>query len=104
MIRAIVRFMLLAGVPGLLAAMNLQPDTLRAWDNYIHNADSLMQSRLDGQRPFLWTDEAPGRRARLDRGEIVVAPFIGRGTRNIADGLIHDWIGAVFIPNATIED
>jgi hypothetical protein len=97
--------MLLAvGVPGLLAAMDLQPDTIRAWDNYVHNADWLMQSRLNGQQPFLWTDEAPGRRARLDSGEIVVAPFSGRGTHNVPDGLIHDWIGAVFIPNATIAD
>ncbi|MGP8246405.1 MAG: hypothetical protein ACLQVN_18025 [Bryobacteraceae bacterium] len=96
--------LLAAGVPGLLGAMELQPDTLKAWDSYIRNADSRMRARVDKQRPFLWTDEAPGRGARLRRGEILVAPVTGRGTRSVADGLIHDWIGAAFIPNATLEE
>jgi hypothetical protein len=100
----IIRFLLLAlGVPGTLGAIELQPNTLRAWEDYTHNADSIMQSRLNSQRPFLWTDEAPDRRARLQQGEILVAPFAGHATHGVANGLIHDWIGAAFIPNATIE-
>jgi hypothetical protein len=94
--------LLAAGVPGLLSAIELQPDTLKAWDDYIRNADLRMQSRLDGQQPFLWMDEAPDRRARLLRGEVLIEPVIGRGTQNVPNGLIHNWIGAAFIPNATI--
>jgi len=92
-----------AGFPGLLSAIALQPDTLRAWDDYIRNADSRMQTRLDGHQPFLWTDEAADRGARLKHGEILFAPVIGRGTQNVEGGLIHDWLGAAFIPNATLE-
>ena len=95
--------LLAAGVPGLLSAIELQPGTLKAWDAYILNADSRMHSRLDGELPFSWTDEAPGRRLRIRRGEILFAPLTGRGTQSVAGGLIHDWIGATFIPNATIE-
>ncbi len=95
--------LLAAGVPGLLSAIELQPGTLKAWDAYILNADSRMHSRLDGELPFSWTDEAPGRRLRLRRGEILFAPLTGRGTQSVAGGLIHHWIGATFIPNATIE-
>jgi hypothetical protein len=95
--------LLVAGYPGLSSAIGLQPDTMKAWDDYIRNADSRMQSRLDGHQPFLWTDEAPDRGARLQRGEILVSPVAGRGTRSVAGGLIHDWLGAAFIPNATIE-
>jgi hypothetical protein len=40
---------------------------------------------------------------RIRRGEILVAPVVGHGNQNVPDGLIHDWIGAVFIPKATIE-
>jgi hypothetical protein len=89
-------------VPGLLNAIELQPNTLRDWDDYIRKADSLIPPRLDGQRPFLWSDETPGRSSRLRRGEIEVAPVIERGSQSVTNGLIHDWIGAAFIPNATI--
>jgi hypothetical protein len=92
-----------AGVPGLLHASELQTDTLKAWDDYIRSAESRMQDRLNGRRPFLWADEASGRIARLRGGEILVTPLTGRGTQSVASGLIHDWIGAVFIPNATLE-
>ncbi len=97
------RFIPLAlSIPGLLSAIDLQPDTLKAWDDYIRNADSLIHTRLDGERPFLWSDETPARNPRLRKGEILVAPVAGRGSQSVANGLIHDWIGAAFIPNATI--
>jgi hypothetical protein len=95
--------LLAAGIPGLLSAIELQPGAMKAWDDYIRNADSLMQSRLDNRQPFLWTDEAPDRGVRLQRGEILVSPVAGHGTRSVAGGLIHDWLGAAFIPNATLE-
>lgn len=94
---------ILAGAPGLSSAVELQSGTMQAWDNYVRSADAAMRARASGQRPFLWADEAGDRRARLRRGEILVAPVSARGTYGVPDGLIHDWIGAVFIPNATVE-
>lgn len=95
--------LLLAGIPGLLSAIELRPGTLRAWDDYIGAADARMESRVEGQQAFLWAEEAPERMARLQHGEILVSPVAGHGTRNVTNGLIHDWIGATFIPHATIE-
>jgi len=91
------------GVPGLLGAAELQPGTVRAWEEYVRSAENRIQTRGDSGRPFLWIDESPERRAQVQRGEVVVAPVIGHGTKSVQDGLIHDWIGAVFIPNATAE-
>ncbi len=96
--------LLAAGVPGLLGAIELQPATLKAWDDYVQNAALRMQTRLDGRHRFLWIDEEPGRRAHLQRGEILVAPVAGHGAQTVPDGLIHDWIGATFIPNATLDE
>ena len=99
-----VKLALLTAVfPGLLSAIELQPDTLKAWEDYIRIADSRMQTRLDGDRPFLWTDETGDRAVSLQHGAILVTPVIGRGTQDVAGGLIHHWMGAAFIPNATIE-
>ena len=37
-------------------------------------------------------------------GEIVVQPFNGKPDRSVAGGgLVHDWVGSVFIPGATVE-
>jgi len=91
------------GIPGVLGAIELQRSTLNAWDDYVQNADRGIQARLDGRLPFLWIDEEAGRRDRLRRGEILVAPVVGHGTRPVPNGLIHDWIGALFIPNARLE-
>jgi hypothetical protein len=95
---------LVAGlIPGLLGAAELQADTLKAWDDYIQNADIQMRARLDAKQPFLWTDESENRRRDVRRGEVVVEPVLARGSISVPDGLIHHWIGAAFIPNSTIE-
>jgi hypothetical protein len=86
-----------------LSALDLQPDTLRAWDLYIQNVDARVQDRLNARRSFLWIDESADRRMRVKRGDIVVGPVVGRGTQNVPAGLIHDWVGAVFIPGATVD-
>jgi hypothetical protein len=96
--------LLTIGMPALLSAIELRPDTVKAWDDYVRAADSRMQARLAAGRHFLWSDEAPDRIARLRRGEIVYAPVAGRGTHRVPNGLIHDWIGAVFVPGATLDD
>ena len=81
----------------------LQPATIAAWQDYVRSADIRMQARLDTDKRFLWIDETTDRARRVRRGEIVVMPMAGQGTRDAPDGLIHDWIGGVFIPDTTIE-
>ncbi len=95
---------LLAGFPGLAKPIELQPATVNAWNSYLKVVDSRLDERRDGRRPFLWTDEESGRAARLRQGEILIAPAAGRGIQGVAGGLIHHWIGAVFIPNVGIGD
>ncbi len=92
-----------AALPGPVGAAELQKDTLKAWDEYVRNADARIRARLSAGRPFLWADESPDRILRLRRGEIVVAPVVGHGTRSVPHALVHDWIGAAFLPNATLE-
>ena len=100
LILAVIR--IAAAIP-CACATQLRPATVTAWDDYIRSADQLMQSRLRGTRPFLWMDEVADRRSRLRRGEVLVAPANGPGTQQVPEGLIHDWIGAVFLPQATID-
>lgn len=81
----------------------LQPETVGAWEEYVRRIDSRMEARSNGEMPFLWIDESVNRGRHIGRGEVVVAPVLPHGTQSVPNGLIHHWIGGVFIPGATID-
>jgi hypothetical protein len=89
--------------PALSCAAELQPETLVAWNRYIEHAKTRMNSRLAAGSHFLWVDEEPDRAPRVRGGKILVAPVNGSGRTDVANGLIHDWIGAAFFADTTIE-
>jgi len=89
--------------PAISSATELKGETLKVWDEYVHTANVRMERRLHGDSAFLWIDEAPGRAQRVREGQIVVAPA-DNGSPRVPHGLIHDWVGAVFIPEATVDD
>jgi hypothetical protein len=86
-----------------LHAAELQPETLAAWNAHLKAADSQMEERAAGGHPFLWVEESTDRTDRVRRGEVLVAPVVGHGAKGVPHGLIHDWIGAIFVPGATID-
>jgi hypothetical protein len=85
-------------------AADLKPETLKTWKEYVEAEGAKMQERLHSGGPFLWTDEAPDRVASLRSGEILVFPAGPDIPKRVPSGLIHDWNGAVFIPNVTLHD
>lgn len=100
---ALLGIAMVMGGAGAAHAAELQHDTAAAWQEYVRSATARMQARLDGEKPFLWIDETADRAGRVRGGEILVMPMAGHGVRSVPHGLIHDWVGAAFIPNATIE-
>jgi hypothetical protein len=82
--------------------VELKPATLQAFDNYVKTAEARLEQRTTGPE-FLWSDGVKGTRGKLLRGQVVAEPWVGEGDIGIADGLIHDWVGAVFIPGATLD-
>src|SRR5277367_6133265 len=89
--------------PAQSAATELKAQTLSAWNHYVQSAQTRMNSRLSGKSNFLWVDDDPARYQRVKQGEIEVAPENGNGSLVVPGGMIHDWIGAVFIPGSSIE-
>jgi len=90
--------------PAISRATELKDETLQAWQEYVRAANVRMERRLHGDSAFLWIDEVPGGAQRVREGQIVVAPADHGSPQKVAHGLIHDWVGAVFIPQAAIED
>ncbi len=101
---ALLQLLIIFAAVGSSYAAELNQEALLAWENYVASVKVRMQGRLKGQSPFLWLDEDPMRRQRLNSGEIVISPVGNTHPLPVPHGLIHHWIGAVFIPGATIQD
>jgi hypothetical protein len=84
--------------------LELKPETLKAWDEYLHSVAVALQQQIQPGGRFLWADENPQRMARLRAGEIVVAPAGETNPKRVPSGLIYDWVGAAFIPHAHIAN
>jgi hypothetical protein len=96
--------LVMASELGPLTAAELQPATSSAWEAYVARADQQMRARVASAGPFLWVDEAPGRKQRVQDGAILVGPGMGRsGTEAVPGGLIHHWLAAAFIPQANLS-
>jgi hypothetical protein len=95
-----MKWILLAGLAAgtLAGAAELKPKTSEAFDRYIRQAEQ----RLTTRKNFLWSDESAALAKRAKQGEVVVEPVAGKAVTEVPDGLVHDWVGAVFIPGATI--
>jgi len=96
-------FVLLA-VPAISNTSGLKQETLNAWDDYLRTANLRMYRNLGTGDPFLWIEEEPGRSQRVRQGEILISPAREASPRKVHDGLIHDWIGAIFIPSVRMND
>jgi len=94
-------FILLA--PVLLKSAELKPESVKAWDAYLRAAKMRIEERARGQTRFLWVDENPERVRRVRAGEVLVEPVGGFSPHDVPHGLIHDWVGAVFVPQANLR-
>ncbi|MGO4882460.1 MAG: hypothetical protein ACLP59_16755 [Bryobacteraceae bacterium] len=80
--------------------VRLKPETLDAFAAYVREAEAGMHQTLHGGT-FLWSDGDAKRAKAVRQGKIVAQLWTGKGPIRVPAGLIHDWIGAIFIPGAT---
>ena len=88
---------------------DLRAPTLAAWQKYERAVDA-SYAKLGTGDPFFVHDafkQPAGWRDRARTGGIVMfqpdRPTPGGSTIDVPDGRIHHWVGAVFIPGATVE-
>lgn len=105
--------LLSVGISGLLTllffatqmeALDLKEETLRAWQEHVSGVRASNEQRTMPGHSYLWVAEDEDRLKQLLAGEPQTAPLQGRGSEAVPSGLIHHWIGAVFIPNASLTD
>ena len=93
-----VLFLLLFGK--LLEAAGPQQETLQAWDEYIRIVNLRVAKNAAVGGHFLWVDESQDMARRVQKSEVLVT---NQDPQDIPQGMIHDWIGAVFVPKVTLD-
>jgi hypothetical protein len=99
-----IPFLIFCGLISLAAAQEHR--TTEAFDQYLAKAEVRITQSREKRDAFLAVDAlAPTKRAeamaRLRQGEVVIEKQ-GDTPSQIPGGLIHDWVGTVFIPKTTI--
>jgi hypothetical protein len=89
--------------PLAASAAELRTETLKAWNQYVQAENSQIAERARSGE-FLWSDESADRYKRVRNGEIVISPVGENVPKSVPHGLIHHWVGAVFVPNARLDD
>jgi hypothetical protein len=91
-------------IPVSAVGADLKSETIQRWEEYVRAADARNANRVSGGSAFLISDEIAGQSSKLRSGAIVVTPGSPHVPLKVPSGLIHDWIGAAFIPNATLAE
>jgi hypothetical protein len=92
-----------------LSAVTLKRSTVAAFDRYTAETERQSAPSLADPASFLWVDH-PDRKKDLEavrKGELLISRLETRsnGKRiDIPDGLIHHWIGLVFVPGVTVNE
>jgi hypothetical protein len=89
-------------MPQTANEVQLNPKTLKSFEEYVHDAETAMERTLRGH-DFLWADTNARIAEQVRGGEIVAQFWAGRGPIKILSGLIHDWVGAAWMPDTTMK-
>lgn len=91
-------------MPEKAKTVRLSAQTLAAFDSYIVEAESAMQSCFRGTTPFLSPESKAEPSQRAQDSHVSAQFWSSEGPVHVPDGLIHDWIGAAFAPGATVSE
>lgn len=92
-------------------AAELSPKTTAAFNHYVALSEAEIDASLNDRQAFLWVDRLPPEQraavlARLRAGSVVIERMqtLENGKSiDVPNGLVHYWIGTVFIPGATLR-
>jgi hypothetical protein len=81
----------------------LSPETAKAFESHVKAAEAELEKRWSGHATFISLMDSPTDQKRILKGDLVIHPASKENPEDIPDGLIHDWVGAIYIPNTTVS-
>ncbi len=85
-----------------MLAAELKKPTIEQFEAYIRKVEARMDESVR-KGDFLWVDHSPATLKEVRAGGVAIQPIVGKGETGIRDGLVHDWVGAVFIPGVKMD-
>ncbi len=83
--------------------VKLSPQTVSEFERYAHAVEATLQERWAGRKNFLFIEDDPATKQRVLNGELLIKQMNGGHPVEITNGLIHDWLGAIYMPNTSIQ-
>ena len=77
-----------------------RPETVKAFDRYLATAETRIRAEQESTSSFLQVTDQKAE-ARLRRGEVLIEKM-DQTPAEVSGGLIHDWVGTVFLPGASV--
>ena len=105
---AVVMLAIVVPASRTVSAVTLKAATIAAFDRYVAETDRQSAPSLADPIAFLWVDH-PNRKDELSavrNGKLVISRLetrINGSNIDVPDGLIHHWLGLVFVPGATVD-
>lgn len=95
---------LVTSVLAVAKAADLTPATVAAFDRYMKRTEERLAQRA-GSADFLWLDDHPKAKSLVWLNESMIEPYTldKDEETDVPDGAIQDWVGAIFLPGATLE-
>lgn len=106
---AIAFILCLLGLSQAVTAAELKQKTTDAFNKYVTATEARINNELQ-HGPFLYIDgqssnDMKSSYERLKKGEILVEKLETKApgvSSDVPDGMVHHWVGLIFIPNATL--
>ena len=110
LIRVFSALLLLAALRPIASAAELKQKTTAAFDRYVAATEARFANELRPGGTFLYIDgmNSDARQQAYDqlkRGEILVEKLETKApgvSPDVPDGIVHHWVGLIFIPGATL--
>jgi hypothetical protein len=105
---------LMVGLNGMnVDAATLKSKTVEAWEHYVQLTEERIARELDSDEGYFVVDFLPSEqvddcREKLAAGEICVLDMSATGEggeeAEIPSGMVHHWLGSLFVPNVSLDE
>jgi hypothetical protein len=85
------------------AAATITPGTLDGWNEYLQWTKARLAAEAEHPGKFLFVDSHPREKERIEAGDVVATHPGQEAFVPVPKGLIHDWVGMLFIPNTDVR-
>lgn len=83
--------------------VKLEPQTVADFERYVRGVEAEVNERWEGKKNFLSVEDNSQTESQVLAGQPFIRQMNGGRTVEVTHGLIHDWMGAIYIPNCNIE-